>query len=321
MGAGFNREKIDPELLKPSGLYESSWWESNRRSIRRSIQDRKIAPFFKPEVETDDNNPQVRPELEECPICFNLFAGGLNRAKCCTSGICTECYLQIKMPNPKTCLCPYCKFSPFEVVFTGPLSEEAQQQRLREQQRVVELQHRIRREEIERDNERQKQRMKEREEERRKSQLSQPTEKPPKTRQTAAPIAIEQVSVSSSEDAEQEMSPAARIAQNFQGVDNLDDQMAAQLEDLMLAEAIRLSLQEFPQGEEEDSASEGGEAIPPATPVIDALPEEEYEYPQLEPEIFISEDDSPVATASGENKPTVSVGANIGESFEPAEWF
>ncbi len=37
---------------------------------------------------------RVCSQLEECPICF-LYYPALNRAKCCSKGVCTECFLQV----------------------------------------------------------------------------------------------------------------------------------------------------------------------------------------------------------------------------------
>lgn len=39
-------------------------------------------------------------DAEECPICFMYYPPYLNRTRCCDQSICSECFVQIKRPDP-----------------------------------------------------------------------------------------------------------------------------------------------------------------------------------------------------------------------------
>lgn len=56
---------------------------------------------------------------------FQYYPGGLNRTLCCRQSICTECFLQVQLPNLAK-PCPFCELARFTVVFEGPLSEHQQ---------------------------------------------------------------------------------------------------------------------------------------------------------------------------------------------------
>ena len=73
--------------------------------------------------------------LDECPICFLCYPC-LNKSRCCSSEICTECYLRVRAPSnapeeydragrrlmrpPK---CPFCKTEGYGVSFGGAKSD------------------------------------------------------------------------------------------------------------------------------------------------------------------------------------------------------
>ena len=87
-------------------------------------------------------------QLEECSICFLSFPA-LNRTKCCSKGICSNCFFAVKTTDyrhedapPRTLRhlllgnCPFCKCKPFEVQFKGRRSAEERQRELEEDKRV-----------------------------------------------------------------------------------------------------------------------------------------------------------------------------------------
>eukprot|EP01121_Diplochlamys_sp_Union-15-3_P021940 TRINITY_DN9168_c0_g1_i1.p1 TRINITY_DN9168_c0_g1~~TRINITY_DN9168_c0_g1_i1.p1 ORF type:complete len:320 (+),score=67.89 TRINITY_DN9168_c0_g1_i1:13-972(+) len=115
----------------------------DQKIVLKFIKDRKIAPFS---IGKDDAGP----DLEECPICYLNFAGGLNRSKCCKKGICSECFLRIKKPSTSVS-CPFCNTPNYDVIFSGPLTEAEKQKEALEQQKVEILQQKIRAEELFRD--------------------------------------------------------------------------------------------------------------------------------------------------------------------------
>ncbi|KAK9821305.1 hypothetical protein WJX81_005761 [Elliptochloris bilobata] len=62
---------------------------------------------------------------EECPICFLRYPS-LNRCICCSSDICTECYVQVRWRRggvQSGSACPFCK-GIFAVTYRGPLSDK-----------------------------------------------------------------------------------------------------------------------------------------------------------------------------------------------------
>ncbi|KIY64130.1 hypothetical protein CYLTODRAFT_425490 [Cylindrobasidium torrendii FP15055 ss-10] len=63
----------------------------------------------------------------ECPICFLYYPQNINHSRCCDHPICTECFVQIKRSEPtathlvsEPAACPYCVQEHFGVVYKPP---------------------------------------------------------------------------------------------------------------------------------------------------------------------------------------------------------
>ncbi|CAG8562058.1 5502_t:CDS:2 [Ambispora gerdemannii] len=63
----------------------------------------------------------------ECPICFLYYPRNINHSRCCDKPICTECFVQIKRPeagslgaNNSPAVCPFCVEPNFGVCYTPP---------------------------------------------------------------------------------------------------------------------------------------------------------------------------------------------------------
>jgi hypothetical protein len=56
------------------------------KTIKKLVWDRKLAPFFPP-IDEEIGAPSGV-VVEECPLCFLSFGGGLNAANCCNKRIC-----------------------------------------------------------------------------------------------------------------------------------------------------------------------------------------------------------------------------------------
>uniref|UniRef100_A0AAV1TQL7 RING-type domain-containing protein n=1 Tax=Peronospora matthiolae TaxID=2874970 RepID=A0AAV1TQL7_9STRA len=97
------------KYTKPTRLYPSCPWEL--KIARRLIVDRKLAPRF------HGKEMQEEGFTFECPICFMLYPGSLNTSSCCKKPICSKCYLQIRPPR-KTISCPLCNHEGFTVLYT-----------------------------------------------------------------------------------------------------------------------------------------------------------------------------------------------------------
>ncbi|CAM6047369.1 unnamed protein product [Sphagnum compactum] len=226
------RPAIDDRHTRLQGLYPPK--DVDTRKLRRLILDSKLAPCY-----PGGEEPAV--ELEECPICF-LHYPSLNRSKCCTKGICTECFLQVKSPNvTRPTQCPYCKMANYSVEYRGPKSMEEKGVEQAEEQKVIEAKIRMRQQELHDDEER---------EHRRDDDL----------RDTCAPPhhPIPSLADSIAHDSEQDnwravwetishpsqVSSLSEYTELDTFVSRLDDEFDLDLEDIMVMEAIWLSIQE-----------------------------------------------------------------------------
>eukprot|EP01089_Gocevia_fonbrunei_P002222 TRINITY_DN12216_c0_g1_i2.p1 TRINITY_DN12216_c0_g1~~TRINITY_DN12216_c0_g1_i2.p1 ORF type:complete len:367 (-),score=78.37 TRINITY_DN12216_c0_g1_i2:99-1199(-) len=146
---------VELKYCNLNGIYPTCTWEN--KIIKKWIIEKKVAPLY-PGQEEKTNR-----ELDECPICFLYYPGGLNRSKCCNKEICTECFLQYKKPNTTLdqSICPFCNRNKFIVVFTGPKPESERLNEEREEQKVIDLQNKMRQHEIEQDVKREQERQKE----------------------------------------------------------------------------------------------------------------------------------------------------------------
>jgi len=131
-----------PQFVEPTGLYSTCNWDV--KVIKRLVINKKLAPIYPGREDCNEDG------YEECPICFLFYPGGLNRSNCCRKGICTECFLQIKKPNSQA-TCPFCNRTSYTITFSGPLSKEERDKEAQEQQKVIELRIKIRNEEMEQD--------------------------------------------------------------------------------------------------------------------------------------------------------------------------
>merc|ERR1711862_880908 len=169
------RNTIDSKFLTPHGLYESCPWD--KKTLKKLILEKKVAPFYPGQEENTSK------ELDECPICFLYYHGGLNRARCCNKELCTECFLQIKKPDtlPSKCFCPFCNSPKFGVVFLGPKTTEERQKEEEEENKVLEIQRKMRLKEIENDRKKTLERKKAKEEEAERLKLKEEENQTTKT--------------------------------------------------------------------------------------------------------------------------------------------
>lgn len=161
MGGKFSKVKftrgasVDDKLTRPSGLYTHT--NLDLKKLRKLILAGKLAPCYV--AKESPPAPGAGPAAEECPICF-LHYPTLNRSRCCAKAICTECFLQVKVPNGACgSACPFCKSSRYAVDYRGKRSEEEIRAEQVEEQRVAEVQARMREEERRADQERELQRI------------------------------------------------------------------------------------------------------------------------------------------------------------------
>ncbi|CAK9862218.1 unnamed protein product [Sphagnum jensenii] len=217
---------IDDRHTRPQGLYPCKGVDQQK--LRRLILDSKLAPCY-------PGGEEPVAELEECPICF-LNYPSLNRSKCCTKGICTECFLQVKSPSiSQPTQCPYCKMANYSVEYRGPKSMEEKGMEQAEEQKVIEAKIRMRQQELQDDEER---------EQRRNNDVRDnhppphPAILPPDSDRDDWQAACETISHPS------QVSLHSDYTEPDSHVSHLDDEFDLDLEDIMVMEAIWISLQE-----------------------------------------------------------------------------
>ncbi|XP_074311205.1 E3 ubiquitin-protein ligase DA2L [Silene latifolia] len=215
------RQVVDDKYTRPQGLYQIK--DVDYKKLRKLILESKLAPCY---PGGDDCDCGL---LEECPICF-LYYPTLNRSRCCMKSICTECFLQMKNPNSiRPTQCPFCKTSNYAVEYKGVKSKEEKGQEQIEEQKVIEAKIRMRQQELQDEEEKQHK------------------------KQVGSSGAVSQMGstvCSTSEGVEGEDSTAAsrdtsttyRQPQNTR--QHRDDEFDLDLEDIMVMEAIWLSIQE-----------------------------------------------------------------------------
>ncbi|VFQ61902.1 unnamed protein product [Cuscuta campestris] len=144
---GRRRQVVDEKYTRPQGLYHHK--DVDNKKLRRLILDSKLAPCYPGEDEC-----AAQSELEECPICF-LYYPSLNRSRCCMKGICTECFLQMKTPNSTLpTQCPFCKTINYAVEYRGGKTKEEKGMEKIEEQLVIEAKIRMRQQELQDEEER-----------------------------------------------------------------------------------------------------------------------------------------------------------------------
>ncbi|KAK3426870.1 hypothetical protein EUGRSUZ_F03204 [Eucalyptus grandis] len=225
---GRRRQVVDEKYTRPQGLYHHK--DVDIKRLRKLILESKLAPCYPGDEESTC-------DLEECPICF-LYYPSLNRSRCCTKGICTECFLQMKIPNStRPTPCPFCKTSNYAVEYRGVKTKEEKGIEQIEEQRVIEAKIRMRQKELQDEEERMQKRQ----------DLSSSS-------RTMAPVEIDNGSVGvqsrrSPVDEEEIVSADQSYSTSISRQPphlrtNRDDEFDLDLEDIMVMEAIWLSIQE-----------------------------------------------------------------------------
>ncbi|XP_010268399.1 PREDICTED: uncharacterized protein LOC104605362 isoform X2 [Nelumbo nucifera] len=125
------KSTVEERFTRPQRLVRA---KSNvdYKNLRKLILSQKLAPCF------DGIEESNNPDLEECPICF-FYYPSLNRSRCCTKGICTECFLQMRPSNAMhSPQCPFCKTPSYAVEYRGARTQEEKGLEQAEEQRVIE---------------------------------------------------------------------------------------------------------------------------------------------------------------------------------------
>ncbi|KAF3341512.1 Protein SIP5 [Carex littledalei] len=271
-----SRRQVDERYTRPQGLYPHGIIDEKK--LRKLILDFKLAPCYPGEDE-------LAMDLEECPICF-LYYPSLNRSKCCAQSICTECFLQVK-PHQTTrhVLCPFCKTTSYTVEYRGFKTRDEKRKDQIEEQKVIEAQIRLRQQEILDENER----LQKRKNAATSSAIAVPTEEqyrdlcgvPSSSWTQPGQIRATSKGISCG-------SRNALVVQIRNGDYNLD------LEEVMLMEAMWLSLQEQESRANDNNASQTFETTPSPTlstglvGAVADLAEHQHRLPEALPYSYVN---------------------------------
>ncbi|XP_022984378.1 uncharacterized protein LOC111482695 isoform X2 [Cucurbita maxima] len=227
---GRRRQMVDEKYTRPQGLYNHK--EVDHKKLRKLILESKLAPCYPGDEESAS-------DLEECPICF-LYYPSLNRSRCCMKSICTECFLQMKVPNStRPTQCPFCKTSNYAVEYRGVKSKEEKSLEQIEEQRVIEAKIRIRQQELQDDEERMQKRL-ELSTSNAGTNVEDGEDSPAAVPSSQSPAEDEETVSLQDSCMTQIRSPPPPIPIRS----NRDDEFDLDLEDIMVMEAIWLSIQE-----------------------------------------------------------------------------
>ncbi|EME41358.1 hypothetical protein DOTSEDRAFT_73692 [Dothistroma septosporum NZE10] len=122
------------------------------KTLASTLTGKNLSPDISPQEIRLPNDPNVNgqpveaylyKDAEECPICFMYYPPYLNKTRCCHQAICSECFVQIKRPDPhppeheqpgqerspeeeaemlvsEIAACPYCVMPEFGVTYDPP---------------------------------------------------------------------------------------------------------------------------------------------------------------------------------------------------------
>ncbi|XP_010498058.1 PREDICTED: protein SIP5-like [Camelina sativa] len=247
---GRKRQTVDERFTKPrQGLYMSK--DVDIKKLKKLILESKLAPCYPGHEESSCHH-----DLEECPICF-LYYPSLNRSRCCMKSICTECFLRMKSPNSaQPTQCPFCKTSNYAVEYRGGKTKEEKNTEQIEEQRVIEAKIRMRQKEVEEDEERMQKRL----------------ESFSSSSSTSAAAVDTEYGSAAEDDGEIVSSEDSCLLSHPQVT--RDGQSDFDLEDIMVMEAIWLSLQEsgIQRNTSPGEISEKVHNVEPSTPSSSSSP-------------------------------------------------
>lgn len=244
---GRRRQVVDEKYTRPQGLYQHR--DVDHKKLRKLILDSKLAPCY-------PGDDDCGCDLEECPICF-LYYPSLNRSRCCMKGICTECFLQMKTPNStRPTQCPFCKTSNYAVEYRGVKTKEEKGLEQLEEQRVIEAKIRMMRQQELQDEEERSLKLREVSS---SSSMRAPTEVEYCSTRAPTFAAIESEEIVDTH----ESSATSAIRPPLRQRQTREDEFDLDLEDIMVMEAIWLSIQE--NGRRQDlsygDAAQSGEYV------------------------------------------------------------
>lgn len=115
-----------PPLSPSAGAAAAARKEPVRKwtedQVLRLVEEKKLAS----RTALSSQSASLVDRETECPICFNDFEQ-LNAVMCCNQLVCTQCYVTIRKPGEVNCICPFCDHAGFPVVPVGDAASLAHQ--------------------------------------------------------------------------------------------------------------------------------------------------------------------------------------------------
>ena len=87
-------------LLRGRTKTLASLGNSSKNASQAELQPKEIQLPKGPSVNGQPIEAYLYKDASECPICFLYYPPFLNKTRCCEQAICSECFVQIKRPDP-----------------------------------------------------------------------------------------------------------------------------------------------------------------------------------------------------------------------------
>lgn len=89
-----------PSALSPGRTKPVASLSSGKNTSQPDIPRHEIQLPKNPQINGQPLEAYLYKDVGECPICFLYYPPYLNRTRCCDQAICSECFVQIKRPDP-----------------------------------------------------------------------------------------------------------------------------------------------------------------------------------------------------------------------------
>ncbi|MBE3110826.1 MAG: hypothetical protein IMZ46_10005 [Acidobacteria bacterium] len=89
-----------PRRSRGKALAEALSLRSSRNNSATDLSQREFSLPSEPLVDNQPLEVTLYRAYDDCPICFATYPGHLNYTRCCGNAICSECFVQIKRPDP-----------------------------------------------------------------------------------------------------------------------------------------------------------------------------------------------------------------------------